>query len=241
MKKNRSQFQWKKVQAFALLLAITLLAAGCATQQSRSVAVQLDFASQPTVYVNTFIERNAPQVFVYPTASPENPPKALFYPLTLVQRMENASVVGQGISRIVWQTWLQEQVFPVLEFAQIKETYTPERALALGRVMGADVVVGGYITHLIDGGTAGNSEASLSLEIYDVPSGNMIWSMGSGGFIQKDKVSDYLLFAVKAKMPSDPLAAVITTLSADMGRVVSNWAEPKGPEKPWHGYEPNAF
>ena len=225
-----------------LLLAGLVLLGGCSVaQSSRSVNLDLDLASQPTFFVNNWVEKSPVQLFVYPTAPPDEPPKALFMPLRLTQRMENAVTVGHNVSRLIWQSWLQAQVLPVIEFAYTNTPYRPDLALAMARQKGADLVIGGYITHLLDGGTNGNSEASLALEIYDVKTGNLIWSMAQGGYIQKAKISDYLLFAVKTRMPNDPTTAVLMALGADMGLKVREWIYPKGPEKPWHGMEPKAF
>lgn len=50
-------------------------------------------------------------------------------------------------------------------------------ALPLARGMGAELLIGGYITYYFDGGTTGDSRISLQLEVYDVKTGMMLWSM----------------------------------------------------------------
>lgn len=228
--------------ALAICTLVVAFVSGCSvSKESRSMDLDFDLASQPTFFMNNWVERGAVQVFVYPNQPPLEPPRALFMPLRLTQRMENAVTVGHNLSRLVWQSWLQNQVLPVIEFAYTNTPYRPDLALAMGRQKGADLVIGGYITHFLDGGSKGNSEVSLALEIYDVKTGNLLWSMAQGGFMQRAKISDYLIFAVKTRMPNDPATAVLMALSSDMGQRVREWVYPKGPEKPWHGMEPKAF
>ena len=226
-----------------LLLSLALLNA-CASSngpQNAGLTANVDLASEPTVYVDNLVRQSEVQLYVHPDAPPLEPPKALFVPLRLTQQMENALTIGYNLSRLYWQSWLQEKVFPVLEFASTNAPYRPDLALALGRQRGADLVVGGYITHFMDGGTTGDSAVSVAIEIYEVKTGNLLWSMAQGGLMQKVAANDYLLFAVKARMPADPASAVLMTLGRDMGRTVRNWIEPDPPKAPWYKREPGAF
>ncbi len=225
------------------LLFFGLGLAGCANQ-SGPVGVDIDLAGERTVYVNKHVELGPLQVYVHPDGEPPVPPRALFVPLRMTQRMEYAQQTGHNISRLIWQTWLQEQVFPTLEFAAMSTPYRPDLALSLAARKGADMVVGGYITHFLDGGTMGDTNVSITVEAYDVKTGNLMWSMAQGGRMQRDHVADYLLFAVKTRLPSDPAAAVTTALAADMAVAVRNWVngEGEGPEKgPWYNPDPGAF
>ena len=81
------------------------------------------------------------------------------------------------LSRQIWQVWLSLNAFQTLEYAAEVGPYEPESALALARRRGADLVVGGYINHYLDGGSGGTSSLSLSMEIYDARSGVLLWSM----------------------------------------------------------------
>lgn len=222
------------------LLCVSLLAA-CAGSSNSGVSANVDLASEPTVYVDTFVRQSPVQVYVHPDGPPVEPPKALFMPLRLTQQMENAVSTGYNLSRLYWQSWLQAKVFPVLEFAATNTPYRPDVALAMGRQRGADLVVGGYITHFIDGGTTGDTSVSVAIEIYEVKTGNLLWSMAQGGFMQKVAANDYLIFAVKSRMPTDPAYAVLMTLGRDMGKTVRNWIEPEYPKQPWYKMEPGAF
>lgn len=229
----------------AVLLICTLNLAGCGTQAGQMLSNHVDFdlASQPTIYSDNWVRLSPVQIYVHPDVSPETPPKALFVPFRMTQRMEEATPIGRNISHIVWQTWLQNQVLGTIEFSNSSTPYRPDIALSLGRQRGADLVIGGYITHFLDGGTAGESVASIAVEAYDVRSGNLLWSMAQAGSMPRDNVSDYLLFAVKSRMPTDPVAAIVSAMARDMGLKIRDWANPQPPEpeESWFGKEPNAF
>lgn len=232
---------------FPVLLVWGLLCAalltGCGTKVGNTLSndVNLDLASQPVVQVDNWVRLSPVQVYVQPDAGPLSPPKALFMPFRVTQQMEQASAVGNNISRLIWQTWLQNRVFGTIEFAATNTPYRPDVALAMGAQRGADLVVGGYVTHYFDGGTVGDTVVSIAIEIYDVHSGNLMWSMAQGGVMPRSTVSDYLLFATKSRMPTDPAAAVLAALGQSMGIQVRNWVSPQPPQRPWYQPQPKAF
>lgn len=229
--------------SFSFLLLAVLALAGCGTQTGQTLSndVNFDLASQPVIQVDNWVRASPVQVYVHPDVGPQSPPKALFLPFRVTQQMEQASVVGNNISRLVWQTWLQHKVLDTIEYAYSAPPYRPDVALAMGAQRGADLVVGGYITHFIDGGTVGDTSVSIAIEAYDVRTGNLLWSMAQGGGMPRSTVSDYLIFATKSRMPSDPSAAVIATLARDMGLQIRNWTNPQPPERPWYKPQPKAF
>lgn len=210
-----------------LLLALPLLYA-CASPPK--IAADGDIPSGPTFLVDDWVRRGHPQVNVRAQNTPRQAPTALFVPLRLTQPTEKARTVGNSISRQVWQAWLQQQVFPVIEFADNAPPYRADLAMQMARAKGAQVVIGGYITQLLDGGTAGDSRLSLQLEIYNVETGDLIWSMAHAGIMERQFTNDFILFAIKARMPSDPLAAITMTLARDMGDEVRGWLYPPPPK-----------
>lgn len=219
-----------------LLLFTACFYAGCSSPPR--AGVNLDLASQPTFYVDDWVRRGNPQILVHPVGTPATKPTALFVPLRVTQPMNEPSIVGNNISRMVWQNWLQNQVFPVIEFDGGATPFRPDIALRLARQKGAQVVIGGYVTYFVDGGTVGDTRVSLQLDIYDVATGQLVWSMVHAGLLERQFTNDYLLFAVKARMPSDPAWAVTNTIAADMGTQVKNWLTPPEAALPDH---PAAF
>ncbi len=93
--------------------------------------------------------------------------------------------------------------------------------------------MGGYITHFLDGGTVGDSAVSMSIEIYDVATGTLLWSMAQGGSMEKQNANNFYIFQVQARMPADPVGLILRTLASDMGMEIYYWLYPyarkKGP------------
>lgn len=191
--------------------------------------VNFDLAGQPTLYLNDWVRRGVPQVSVRPATTPNRPLTALFVPFRVTQQMEKPRVTGLEVSRQIWQTWLSEKVFPVIEFAENATPYRRDLALQMASLRGAQVLVGGYVTHYVNGGTSGDSRISVSMEIWDVQSGQLIWAMGHAGAMEKQFASDFILFSTRARMPSDPMWAIIQTVSRDLAREVGLWINPPAP------------
>lgn len=204
-------------------------------------SVSADLTSQPEVYVDNMVQRNPVQVYVRPQEPPEAAPRTLFMPFRVTQQMENGTVTGRNISYYIWQNWLQTQALAVCEFAMTDVPYRPDHALAMARSKGADMVVGGYVTHIVDGGTTGDSSLSVAIEAYDVATGNMIWSMAQGGYMQQNKVKDFIAFSVNTRMPMSPIGAIAAALGTDMGLEIKHWITPQAPKAPWYKREPGAF
>lgn len=220
------------------LLCLLPAMAGCASAQRATDAAvayvggpygssSFDLASTPTFYTDGKIYRGEMQVMVHPNINLEQPPTALFVPLGVTQEMRDASAVSQGVSRQVWQQFLREGTFSALEYANTPPPYQPDAMLPYARQKGAAMLVGGYITYYFDGGMGGDTKISLQIEVYDVKTGNMLWSMGHAATLPYKHKRDFLLLEVKSRMPADPMAAVIAVTSADMARLLHMWTSPK--------------
>ncbi len=213
---------------FALVLA--LAAWGC--------AVNPKIADKSTVYVDAWVKRNNPEVYVEPMRSPPTPASALIVPFQVTQDIASPQELGEQVTRILWQTWTRDRVFPKLQYeADLRYGTTPQ-AVALARKRGLDLVVAGKITYLMSGGSRGDTGVSLTLDIIDARSGERLWSMAHAGTIETGRTEDYIIFARKNRMPLDPVYAVVSTLAADMGGPVTKWnygavpPPPAGPNPP---------
>lgn len=222
------------LRAFLTVFCVSLLLGGCAN-------VDVDMTTQPQVYTDNLVQRNPVQIYVQPDRPPETSPRTLFMPFRVTQKMEDATTIGRNISYYIWQNWLQTQALSVCEFAMTDVAYRPDHAMAMARAKGADMVIGGYITHIVDGGTTGDSSLSVSIEAYDVHSGNLIWSMAQGGYMQQAKVKDFIMFAVNTRMPMSPIGAIASALAQDMSLKVKHWITPPPPESKRFTPEPPAF
>ncbi len=212
-----------------LLLGMALSAAGCAKSpdDSRSaVTLTGDLSTPIQIQTDNFVRRQPPVAYVSPIAPLGHRPRALFVPLRMVQQTTNAVSFSDLLSRQIWQVWLSLGAFEALEYAPWAGPFDRERALALARQQGAELLVGGYINHFIDGGSGGESSVSLAMEVYDVKSGTLLWSLAEGGSMEARKVHDFYLFSIAERNPADPSGLITRSLAWDMGRVILGWVDP---------------
>ncbi len=164
------------------------------------------------------------RVYVQPNIAPAEPLRGLFVPLRVTQNIAQHLSISRSMSRQLWQVWLAQESFAALEYDDRIVPDRVEDALALARARGANVLIGGYITHYLDGGTVGDSQVSIQMELYEVATGNLLWSMGQGGSIDKQQAQDYYLVGVQARMPADPAGLTARSLAYDMGAKIARWA-----------------
>lgn len=205
--------------------SLLTLTGGCAADPS-SLTMSGDFSNPYKVQINQWVRRNPPAIYVQPNISPDHAPRALFVPLRITQDMNNRLSIGNNISRQIWQVWLSQQAFSVLEYADTGRPYSPQEAIALGRKRGAELVVGGYITHYMDGSSSGDSNVSLAIEIYEVATGTLLWSMAQGAIMEKQAANDFYVLQIQSRMPTDPVSLIVRTLASDMGQPVLYWVHP---------------
>ena len=224
------------------LLLCSLLLASCSTSNPRA-NVTGDLATPFQVQVNNWVRRQPPQIYVRPNISPTKPPAALMVPLRVTQEIRDPVSVSRNLSRTLWQAWLNQQTFAVLEYAYDAQTYDPKRALALGKQKGADLVVGGYISHYLDGGHNGSSSVSISVEVWECATGNLLWSMAHAGLMEAKSAHDFYLFQVRMRQPMDPPGVILQLLAAETGKILHDWAHntPKKPGLLDGAFSPKAF
>jgi hypothetical protein len=186
----------------------------------------VEAASPFVIYRDQWTRRDPPLVYVQPKDVLNALPPALFVPFRVTQPMRDPEIVGYTEARKVWQTWLAMQLFPTLEFAADAGPYRRDRALALARAKGADIVVGGFVTRYYPGGTAGSSEVALQVEIHDSRSGELIWSMAQSALMPASENNDFLLFSTRTRLPSDPMFVLTKVMAQDMGAVIHRSVQP---------------
>ena len=216
-----------RTQVLRALLPLFFISALSACAPSPDGRARLDLASQPQIFSNEDGYYAGIKVMVHPNNNLTHKPTALFVPLGLTQDLRSASAVSEGVSRQVWQSMLKEETFSTLEFANMRPPYQADMALPLARQMGAELLVGGYITYYLDGGATGDSRISLQLEAYDVKTGMMLWSMAHAGMMPYQPPRDFIVLEVKQRMPADPMGTLIASVSGDMARLLHMWTAPE--------------
>jgi hypothetical protein len=196
-------------------LLTALLLGGC--------ALEGDFANPPVLHVDEMVTRAwQPEIYVEPQNPPMRPLRAVFFPLRLRVQMANGQAHAEEMSRVFWQTWLRERVFPGLAFAQGETWRGPQQAMLLADGS-ADLVVGGEITHVMFGGSSGTTQVSVRLEIYDAAAGTLLWSMAHAGEMRNAQTRDFILLTKKSRLPAEPVQAIMTALAEDMAAPVAAW------------------
>lgn len=217
---------FSKVLVLAILLGVSIGCARSPDDSYSSVSVTGDFSTPFQILTDNFVRRQPPAVYVQPQAPIGRRPTALFVPLRATQQITNAVTFSDLLSRQIWQIWLSLGMFQTLEYAPYAGPFDRARALALAKRKGAEFLVGGFINHYMDGGSGGESSLSLNIEVYDVKTGNMIWSLAQGGLMEKEKKHDFYLFEITERNPADPSGLIARSLAWDMGRLVLKWVDP---------------
>jgi hypothetical protein len=203
----------KKTVVFLALLA---LLSACAMDPR--------LTEQSQVYVDTWVKRDNPAVFVQPMNAPSRPFKAVILPFDVQQDVRFASNIGKQLTEVLWQGWNKEQAFPSLFYEPTMLGVTKEQAILIGRDRGADCVVMGHFSYILNGGTQSDSTISMAFDIFDVNTGQRIWSMAHTGRIDPGLLrTDYVLFTRNARMPMDPMWSIMMAMAADTGGILKKW------------------
>lgn len=224
--KKRPLLLMSKIFILALLLGLNIGCARSPDDSYSSISLTGDLAAPIQIQTDNFVRRQPPAIYVRPQTPIDHKPNALFVPLRTMQQMNNAVTFSDLLSRQIWQVWLSQGAFNTLEYAPQAGPFDRNRALAIARQKGAEVVIGGFINHFMDGGSGGESSISLAIEAYDVRTGNMIWSISQGGLMDKEKKHDFYLFTITERNPGDPSGLIARSLAWDMGNIILKWVNP---------------
>ena len=213
---------WKIWLCFCMGL-LGLLLVACDSPSRRA---SVDFSRHSVVYKFEEVERNRPEVHIYPVDSAIYPPNALMLPFPVTQQLgpREAEPVSKSLTRILWQSMVKEEAFPVLEYAENVHIYSLTQALNLARAKGADVVITGSIPYMITGGSTGMNQLVVHMEVYDVHTTELVWSVTHSGALNAKASQDFILFQRRSKLPQDSLYTVAMALGSDLGKVLHDWS-----------------
>ena len=189
--------------------------------------IDFDISQGLRIYNNAKIYVSDLQVNVAASRTLEKKPKALFLPLGLVQSNLDPNGISYGVSRLLWQQFLAEQTFSTLELSDTSPPYRLEYAIEGAKAQGAEFLVGGYITHFIDGASVGDSKIAVQLEIYDTESGSLLWVISQSGVLPYKTDKDNIFFTVHNRMPIDSMSALVSAIGADLARYLHYWTDPE--------------
>ncbi|BBD08643.1 uncharacterized protein DFE_1917 [Desulfovibrio ferrophilus] len=218
----------------ALLMACLTALSLAACNANVGAGVTADFSSTPTLYIDQYVERPwLPEIYIQPRTAPLEPLTAVLVPLRMRTHYSNAKGLSEELTRVVWNSWLKQRVFPGLVMLEGEKWRGPQGIMTMPSAGGADLVIGGEVTHLMFGGSAGNTELAIRLEIYDAATGDLLWSMAHAGSMTAGLTQDYVFFYKKNRLPSSPMLAVAQALANDIGDPLRNWnyGQPKEEEE----------
>ncbi len=216
---------WFSLPASApVVFALVVFALTAASCGPRTVERYDWVGTQTTVFVDEAVESGGgPQVLVRPLDEPMRMPAAVVTPFRILQNMEERKHLGLELGRMFWAQWVERQVFTQCEYYQNGPWEGPGHAVAIGRAMGADLVVTGDVTRLFMGGTAGASELAMHLYVYETSTGKLIWNMIQSARIQNHPDQDFIFYRETSRMPMEPMAVLMQTIARDMAAPVHAW------------------
>lgn len=162
---------------------------------------------------------------VHPTANLEAKPTALFVPLGLVQNNRDHEAISRGVSRLIYESFLQEQTFAVLEYNDYVIPYRTEDMLPAAREKGAEYLIGGLINQYYDGTNTGESRFAMQLFVYQVDSGDLMWSLSHSGVLPYKPDAHNGFYKVKTRMPVNSMTTLISTVGSELATLLHYWTD----------------
>lgn len=208
-----------------LALSIILLT-GCAI-------VDPSFTGKTKVYTDAPIHKSKVVMSAQPRGRQLQPLTALFLPLYVQEPTPDYQVLGDQLGGIFYETWREKQMFPIFEFATGQTFRGRNRALATARNRGADLVIVGFITHMLCGSTLGDTDLSLNVKIYHAHSGALLFDMAQAGRMEFRGPRDWIVASHEQRMPSSPLFKIIRSLAEDMAVPIQSWLPKPGTPLPF--------
>ncbi len=220
----------KNIFLCIILVFSTINISGCVAGSTHpTMSMQGETAATPFHLISDAPVTVSPiRVYVKPTVHPTTPLKGLFVPLRVTQDMASPKQTSYNISRQIYQVWVAQSAFAALEYDDRLVPFQVTDALQLARSRGANVLVGGYIAHFLDAGSSGTSAVSIQIEMYEVASGNLIWSMGQGASMEKRQPTDLFSLGIEQRMPADAAGLMVRSVGYDLGEKIQQWV--RGPQ-----------
>lgn len=208
--------------ALAMLLATTA-ASGC----RRYAEFNPSISGRSELAVDQFVRASPLAMYGHPDTSVNGPapdePKILFVPFRIDQVVAENRDLARNLTRAFWMCWNSSGVFGVTHFEESAYNYGDIESAALGRQIGADMVVTGIVPYLYAGGTVGDSALTLRLKVLDARTARVIWSFEETGQMQADMMEDYIGFIRRVRLPSSPMHAIVEKLAKDMAVPIDVW------------------
>lgn len=201
-----------------LLLTLSIILIGCGTK----VDVIADLSGPMRIEDVATVQTSPLQVSVRPKSAPKEEPRALIVPIHMMNPIENATHVSKSITWEIWNIFLQHEVFRDIEYVS-KQVSSLQEALLRAREKKATLLITGMSNSFLDGGSVGPSRVALNLQIYDVATGALLWSLHQSGELRATQKMDYILLQRQSILPYNPIGTIVATLTYNMVQPVKLW------------------
>ena len=153
---------------------------------------------------------------VTPVAIPAESLRALMLPFAVRQDIAVRRDIGREMGDIFRLTWLEKRVFQILQYDGADVWPGLEDALARARKQNANILVTGNLSQFYQAAAVGRTNISLTVEIYWVPDGTLLWSAAQAGAMEGAPDTDYALVRTVRRLPDNPTYAVMRSLAESM-------------------------
>lgn len=185
--------------------------------------VDPSLTDQTEVYTDAETRRSDLVVAVAPKAKSRKPLTALFYPFHVQQPTPDHKHLGRTFGQIFQNEWLRRRLFTTLEMDPQLTYYNKRRSLAEARRRGADLLILGFIPYFYAGSTLDDTAMTLQVNIYNVETGILLFSMAQSGRIEERMEEDWIYFRYKTRMTESPFFRLVTDIAGDMSVPVKSW------------------
>lgn len=213
---DRSNIQSVAAMKKVLFLAVLLTLSACAY-------VDPSITDQTKVYSDAPVRKSTLQVAVHPRARQFRPLTAYFHPFVIQQHNSDYAHLSTAFAEIFRNAWMEEELFPVMEFQPGTRYEGLETALATARRRGADLLLLGKVPYFYAGNTVDDSAITIRMEIYAAGTGDLLWSMVQSARIEDRLPDDYIYFRHEFRMPQGALDKIIRAIAKDMAIPLKSW------------------
>lgn len=195
-----------------IILLVLLVSAGCAHNPVDVSLQGVRYQDDAAVAFSELLEA------VTPEEIPEVPLRAYMVPFAVRQDIGIRKEIGREMADIFRLAWLEERVFGALEYDAARPWPGLEMALALAQAKGANILITGNVTQFYHAATVGRTSVGVTIEIYWVPTGTLIWSAAQAAAIEGAPDKDFIVVRTVRRVPENPLFVVMRALALRMAQ-----------------------
>lgn len=205
---------------YSIVLFIAIVLVGCG---GSNIHINSDLSGPMRIEKMAEVQTSSLQVSIQPKTFPKEEPRVILIPIRMMNPIDNAIDVAKSITWELWNVWLQNEVFTQLDYASGQGVTSLQEALQYARQRKATILVTGISNSFLDGGSLGTSRVALNVQIYDVQTGSLLWSLHQSGELKPALTKDYIVVQQETILPHNPIGTIVATLAYNMVQPVKLW------------------